>query len=69
MKMLQKIKCRWHDVVVHWDEDGVWAEVLDLPGCFTQVDLEEWETDLLQRLRANLDGAIRAYEASLVKDN
>ena len=44
-----------YNVIVHTaDEGGYWAEVPDLPGCFT-------EADTLDELKDNLKEAISLY--------
>jgi len=44
-----------YNVIVHTaDEGGYWAEVPDLPGCFT-------EADTLDELKENLKEAISLY--------
>ena len=30
-----------YPAIIHVDDDGLWAEFPDLPGCFTQGDTQE----------------------------
>ena len=59
---MEKLLKFWNfNVKVHYDSDIIWAEVLDLPGCFTQAETEE-------ELFKNLKEAINSYILSLRKD-
>jgi len=44
-------------VIVHEEDDGYWAEVPSLPGCFTQADT--WP-ELLQNLYEAIEGWLEA---------
>ena len=43
-----------YNAIVHKEQDGYWAEVPNLPGCYT-------EADTLDELNANLREAISLY--------
>jgi len=52
----------WNFIVnIHKDNDSYWAEVENLPWCFTQWDNEK-------EIIANLKEAITSYILSLQKD-
>jgi len=58
---MKKIKI-WEFIIIIHKEDWIyWAEVENLPGCFTQADTEE-------ELLKNIKEAIWSYILSLQKD-
>jgi predicted RNase H-like HicB family nuclease len=59
---MEKLIKYWNfHVKIHYDDDIIWAEVLDLPWCFTQAENEA-------ELYNNLKEAISSYIMSLRKD-
>lgn len=53
-------------VIVHQDEDGFWAEVPSIKGCFTQADtMEELELNIKEAIEGCLLVDIEEYN----KDN
>ena len=58
---MEKIKFGNFNVIVHNEDWLYWAEVEDLPGCFTQAENK-------QELFKNLKEAIASYIISLQKD-
>lgn len=43
-----------YPAIIHVDDDGLWAEFPDLPGCFTQGDTQE-------ELLANAEEAMECF--------
>ena len=58
---MEKIKFGNFNVIIHNENWLYWAEVEDLPGCFTQAETK-------QELFKNLKEAIASYIISLQKD-
>lgn len=50
-----------YPAIIHVDDDGLWAEFPDLPGCFTQGDNQ-------QELLANAAEAMECYVLGLLED-
>ena len=61
LMIMKKIKIWEFIIVIHKENWNYWAEVENLPGCFTQADTEK---ELLQ----NIKEAIWSYILSLQKD-
>jgi antitoxin HicB len=50
-----------YPAIIHDDEDGLWAEFPDLPGCFTQGDTQE-------ELLGNAAEAMECFLLGLLED-
>lgn len=50
-----------YPAIIHVDDDGLWAEFPDLPGCFTQGDTQE-------ELLANAAEAMECFLLGLLED-
>lgn len=50
-----------YPAIIHEDDDGLWAEFPDLPGCFTQGDTQE-------ELLANAQEAAECFLLGLLED-
>ncbi|MEI0702167.1 type II toxin-antitoxin system HicB family antitoxin [Brachyspira intermedia] len=49
-------------VIVHQDDDGFWAEVPAIKGCFTQADtMEELESNIKEAIEGCLSVDIEEY--------
>nr|WP_321357174.1 type II toxin-antitoxin system HicB family antitoxin [uncultured Draconibacterium sp.] len=56
-------------VLVRPNKDGWWAEVVDLPGCYSQGDtLEELKENLNEAIDLHIEGLIEIGEAQDVDD-
>ena len=52
-------------VLIHEEQDGFWAEVPDLPGCYSQGDtLEELIRNIREAIALFLDIAMREVGSS-----
>ncbi len=56
-------------VLVRPNKDGWWAEVVDLPGCYSQGDtLEELKENLNEAIDLHIEGLVEIGEAQDVDD-